>query len=402
MEIQYTYKFRLYPTEEQKALLSKHFGCVRYVYNLFLDKRTKFYLDAKEKQLAKKTLNYFDCAKELTKIKSQQETIWLNECNAQSLQHSLKHLESGFNRFFKKLGKYPKLKNKHSKQSFRVPQFIKIESDKLIIRKFLEGIKIDQHRKIDGMIQNATIIKNPSNQYFACIGVTRNIEPKPKLDNIVGIDLGIKSLVISSNGTRIENIKPLKNLEKKLKIKQKQLSRTKSDSNGRIKARLKLAKIHQKIANIRNDHLHKTSFKLISENQTIILEDLSVKDMMKDHRYAKSIADCSWSELVRQINYKANWYGRSIIKIDRYFPSSKTCHNCKFIKEDLTIKDREWICPRCKMEHDRDYNAALNILTQGRNMLNLTDGTSGLADCPDVRLVSNDEQLVGSEVFKKK
>ena len=394
MKQEYTYKFRLYPTKSQEILLVKHFGSIRYVYNLFLDKRTKFYLNAKEKQLAKKTLNYNDTAKELTQIKQQPETEWLNECNSQSLQHSLKHLDSAFNRFFKKVSKYPRFKSRKNKQSFRVPQFVVVEEGKIYFPKFKTGIKIEQHREIEGSIENATISRNVAGQYFASIGVVRNIEHKIKADKTIGIDLGIKSLVVCSDGTRFENIKPLKQLEKLVRIRQKAVSRTNKQSNGRTKARLKLGKIQVKIANIRNNHLHQISHKLVSENQTLILEDLSVKNMMGNHRLAKSIGDCSWSELVRQICYKSDWYGRKVIKIDRYFPSSKTCSSCGYIKDDLTLKDREWNCPRCNTQHDRDYNSSVNILRQG---CNLTAGMAGLAACPDVRPVSNNGQLVGAE-----
>ena len=385
---------RIFPTKEQEVLLSKHFGSIRYVYNLFLDRRTKFYLEAKEKQLAKKSLSYVDTAKELTKIKSQPETEWLNECNSQSLQHSLKHLDSAFNRFFKKLAKYPRFKSRKNKQSFRIPQFVKVELGKIYFPKFKEGIRMDDHRGIVGELQNATITRNVAGQYFACIGVTRNIEPKMKTNKAVGIDLGIKSLVVCSDGSRFENIKPLKQLEKLVRIRQKALSRTDKKSNGRTKARLKLGKLQVKVANIRHNHLHQISHKLVSENQTIILEDLSVKNMMSNHKLAKSIGDCSWSELVRQITYKSDWYGKSVIKIDRYFPSSKTCSKCGYINEHLSLNDREWECPRCKVVHDRDYNASQNILRQG---LNLTVGTTVLATCPDVRPISNNGQLVGVE-----
>jgi putative transposase len=385
---------RIFPTKEQEVLLSKYFGSIRYVYNLFLDRRTKFYLEAKEKQLAKKSLSYVDTAKELTKIKSQPETEWLNECNSQSLQHSLKHLDSAFNRFFKKLAKYPRFKSRKNKQSFRIPQFVTVKLGRLHFPKFKEGIRMDDHREISGEIQNATITRNVAGQYFACIGVTRNIEPKMKTNKTVGIDLGIKSLVVCSDGTRFENIKPLKQLEKLVRIRQKALSRTEKKSNGRTKARLRLGKLQVKVANIRHNHLHQISHKLVSENQTIILEDLSVKNMMRNHKLAKSIGDCSWSELVRQINYKSDWYGKKVIKIDRYFPSSKTCSKCGYINGHLSLKDREWKCPRCNVVHDRDYNASQNILRQG---LNLTVGTTELATCPDVRPVSNNRQLAGVE-----
>jgi putative transposase len=394
VKIEYTYKLRLNPTKEQEVLLSKHFGSIRFVYNHFLDRRTKFYLESKEKQLAKKTLTYVDMAKELTQIKSNEETVWLNDCNSQSLQHAIKHLDSAYNRFFKKLAKFPKFKSKKNKQSFRIPQFVTIEDGRIHFPKFKEGIRIDQHREVEGEINNATITRNKAGQYYACIGVTRTIESKPKINKTVGIDLGIKSLVTCSDGKTFENINTTKKYEKQLKLRQKELSRTKKGSKGRDKARLRVGKVHQKITNIRQNNIHQITSKLINENQVICLEDLSVKNMMSNHCLAKAIGDASWGELVRQLTYKAGWYGRTIIKIDRYFPSSKTCSHCGYINENLTLSDREWKCPRCQTVLDRDYNASLNILRQG---LNLTVGTTGLAACPDVRPTSNSGQLVGAE-----
>ncbi len=395
MKQDYTYKLRLTPTKEQEVLLSKHFGSIRYVYNLFLDRRTKFYLEAKEKQLAKKTLTYVDMAKELTQIKTHEETEWLNEVNSQSLQHSLKHLDGAYNRFFKKLAKFPRFKSKKNKQSFRIPQFVTIANKRIHFPKFKEGIKIDLHREIEGEINYATITRNKAGQYYACIGVTRTIEPKSKTDKMIGIDLGIKSLVVCSDGQTFPNIKTTKQYEKQLRLRQKELSRTKKGSKGRDKARLKVGKIQVKIANIRHNHLHQITSKLIRDNQTIVCEDLSVKNMMSNRCLSKSIGDASWGELVRQLTYKAGWYGRKLIKIDRYFPSSKTCSHCGYINEGLTLDQREWKCPRCQENLDRDLNASLNILRQGLN--NLMVGTTKLAACPDVRPIRNNGQLVGAE-----
>jgi putative transposase len=390
----YTYKLRLTPTKEQEVLLSKHFGSIRWTYNFFLDRRTRFYLEAKEKQLAKKTLTYVDMAKELTKIKEQPETEWLNECNAQSLQHAIKHLDGAYNRFFKKLAKFPRFKSKKNKQSFRVPQFVTIKDGRIYFPKFKEGIKIDQHRPVEGEINYATIIKNKAGQYYACIGVSRNIEKKSKLDKIIGIDLGVKTLVQCSDGQRFDNIKATKKYEKLLKTRQQALSRTKKDSKGRDKARLRVGKLQVKIANIRHNHLHQITSKLINENQVICLEDLSVKNMMANHCLSKSIGDVSWGELVRQLTYKADWYGRKLVKIDRFFPSSKTCSHCGYVNDNLTLNMREWDCPRCQRRLDRDFNASQNILRQG---LNLTVGTTELAVCPDVRPIKNNGRLVGTE-----
>jgi len=386
---------RLYPNKEQEVLLSKHFGSIRFVYNLFLDRRTKFYLEAKEKQLAKKTLTYVDMAKELTQIKSKEETEWLNEINSQSLQHAIKHLDSAYNRFFKKLAKFPRFKSKKNKQSFRIPQFVKVELGKIYFPKFKEGIRMDDHRGIVGEINYATITRNKAGQYYACIGVTREIAPKMKTNKTIGIDLGLKSLVVCSDGQRFDNIKTTKKYEQKLRLRQKELSRTKKGSKGRDKARLKVGKVQVKIANIRHNHLHQITSKLVNENQVICLEDLSVKNMMANHCLSKSIGDASWGELVRQLTYKAGWYGKKIVKIDRFFPSSKTCSHCGYINDGLTLDQREWDCPRCQRNLDRDLNASQNILRQGLN--NLMVGTTKLAACPDVRPVSNNGQLVGAE-----
>lgn len=397
MEQKYTYKLRLSPTNAQKVLLGRHFGCTRFVYNLFLDRRMKFYSEAKEKQLTNKTLTCADMAKELTQIKRNKETKWLNDCNAQSLQQAIKHLDVAYNRFFKKISKFPRFKSKSNKQSFNVPQHVKIRNGRVYFPKFKEGIEIDQHREVEGEINFASITRNKAGQYHACVGVTRVIEHLQKADKSIGIDLGIKSLVVCSDGHRFENIKTIKKYEKHLRIRQKELSRTKKDSNGRYRAKLKVGKLHVKIANIRNNNLHQITSKLISENQVICMEDLAVKNMMKNHCLAKAIGDASWGELVRQITYKADWYGRRVIKIDRFFPSSKTCANCGYVNEDLALNQREWKCPQCARVLDRDLNASLNILMRG---LSLTVGTTELAACPDVRPVSDSRQLAGAETHE--
>ena len=399
MKKEYTYKFRLFPTEEQKVLLNRHFGSVRYVYNHFLDRRNKHYLSAKEKQLAKKSLNYLDDAKALTELKQQTDTAWLYDCNAQSLQHSLKHLDGAFNRFYKKLGGFPKFKSRRSKQSFRVPQTVEIKEGKLYFTKFMDGIAYDQHREVEGEIQNATITRNPAGQYFACIGVIKDIQSKPKTEKAIGIDLGIKTLAIGSDGTIYQNIKPYRNLEKLIAQRTKAFERTKrvktdeidsngknivKDSKGRIKAREYLAKVYNRASNIRSNHLHQISSKIVNENQVIVMEDLNVSGMMKNRKLSKSIWDCSWSELTRQIIYKADWYGREVIKVDRFYPSSKTCGSCGYINSDLTLEDRDWTCPRCEVKHDRDRNAANNILRQGLNLKNRS-GTTELAECLGVK-----------------
>jgi putative transposase len=383
--INYTYEFRLYPDDAQKVKLAQHFGCCRWVYNTFLDKRVQYYLTSKEKKLAKKSLNYVDTAKQLTKLKKEYD--WLRSTNAQSLQHSLKNLDGAFNSFYKKLKGFPRFKSRRDKQSFRIPQHVKVKDGKLHIVKFKEGIKVRLHRPIEGEICNATISKNRAGQYFVCIGVMWDCPKQlPKTNKVVGIDLGLKDLATCSDGTIYRNIKPYRNLEKHRKILAQAHSRCELKSKGKEKARLRLAKLDNKIANIRNNHLHQISNRIVRENQTIILEDLNVKGMMKNHRLAKSIADVSFFELVRQITYKANWYGRKVIKIGRFFPSSKTCFYCGYINDSLSLNDRKWTCPRCSKVLDRDLNAARNIHRQGLNTMNQTAGIAELAECLGVKL----------------
>jgi putative transposase len=380
--VDYTYKFRLYPTKEQETKLAKHFGCVRWTYNYFLDRRVKFYLTAKEQDLEKKSLNYNDDARELTKVKKEVE--WLKEVNSQSLQYSLKNLDSGFNRFYKKLARFPKFKNKHAKQSFSIPQCVKVKDKHLYIVKFREGIEMEQHRIINGDIRHASISKNKAGQYFVCLGVKRHIPYLPLVNKSVGIDLGLKELATCSDGKVFHNPKPYRNLEIHRRVLAKALSRTIKGGKGREKARLRLARLDNYIHNIRQDHLHKVSHQIISENQTIVLEDLNIKGMMKNRRLSKSIGDCSLYEFVRQITYKAKWYGREVIRISRWFPSSKTCGKCGYVNDVLTLADREWNCPRCNVVLDRDRNAANNILRQGLNSENRTVGITEIANCHGV------------------
>jgi len=385
----YTYKYRIYPNESQQVLLNKHFGCVRFIYNYFLNQRVNAYMDQQ------KTLNYYDNATSLTKLKK--ELVWLKEVNSQSLQFSLKCLENAYGKFFTKSAKFPRFKNKKSKQSFCVPQHGKIESNLLFIGKFKQGIKIVIDRPIVGIIKHITVSKNPSGQYFACICVEREIKKLPPKTKVVGIDLGIKTLAVQSDGEVYANIRPYRTLEKQLVKLQQWFSRTTKGTNLHEKIRLRIAKLYQKISNIRNDHLQKVSWQIINNNGIIVLENLNVKGMMKNHCLAKSIADVSLSELIRMIKYKANWYGRTVLQISRWFPSSKTCYDCNYIKQDLTLEEREWFCPKCGVKHDRDLNAANNIKKQGIT----TVGTTGLAWGVEVRPKSDETFAIGHSALKQ-
>lgn len=363
----YTYEFRIYPTKEQEIVFAKHFGSSRFIYNYFLHQRKEHYLNTNETE--KRTLNYYDNARELTKLKKGKEYEWLREINSQSLQFSLKCLEVSFQRFYRKVSKFPKFRSKSHKQSFHIPQGFSIENNNLWIPKLKIPIKINLHREIEGKICGITIKKNPSGKYFACILVERNIKELKKNNKQIGIDLGLKDFIIDSNGNKIDNPKYYRKQEKELKYNQKQLSKKVKGSNNRNKQRIIVAKIHEKISNKRKDFSHKVSSKLINENQVICLESLSVKNMIKNHKLAKSISDTSWGTFANMLTYKANLYGRTISKIDRFFPSSKLCNNCGYINESLKLSNREWTCESCNKVHDRDINAAKNILRQGLNLV---------------------------------
>jgi len=377
----YTYKFRLYPNTDQQIRLGQHFGCCRFVYNHFLEQRKNAYL------ATKKSPNYYAQAAALTKLKNEKE--WLYDTNSQVLQFELKCLQGAYNNFFEKRAKLPKFHSRKDKQSFTIPQFVEVKDSKLHFPKFKDGIKIKQHREIEGEIRHATVSMNRAGQYFVAILVERNMPKLPITEKEVGIDLGITALTTCSDGRTYKNIRPYISLERRLRALNKSLHRKKLGSNNRERARKLLTKCHVKIANIRNDHLHKVSRSIIDENQVIVLETLNVSGMLRNHRLAKSIADVSLSELVRQIEYKASWYGRTVIKVDRWFPSSKTCSECGFVLNSLPLGIREWVCPKCKAKHNRDKNAAINILNEGKR----TVGTTGLAYGLNVRPKSNQRRL---------
>lgn len=366
MIINKAYIFRLYPSNSQIELLAKHFGCCRFIYNHFLRQRIDYYTLNKGKE--KQSLNYHDTAKMLTELKKQPDTSWLNESNSQSLQQSLRHLDNAYNNFFNNGFKFPNFKKKSRKQSFSVPQHFKIdvETKQLHIPK-LSPLKIVLHRKIEGKMKNVTISKTPSGKYFASIlcEIERDIKPKQKGGEI-GIDLGLKSFLVASNGEIVYAPKYLHKSESKLKYFQKLLSRKIKGSNRKNKARIRVARIHEKISNQRNDFLHKLSCRLVSENQAIFTENLNVKGIMANHCLAKSVSDSGWSEFIRQLKYKTKWDGVYFGQIDRFFPSSKRHNSCGWINESLTLADREWTCQGCGQVVDRDFNAAQNILQFGK------------------------------------
>ncbi len=398
-EVKYkAYKFRLLPTEEQSVLLSKHFGCARFIYNHFLKEKQDHYL------LNKKTLNYNNCCSSLTKLKKQNDYIWLNEVNAQTLQYSLKNLENAYQAFFSKKSKFPKFKNKkNNHEFFHISQGIKfLKNNKIIIPKFKKGIRFIKHRELKGKICSATVSRTPTGKYY--ISILTEQEPTKHLEKTgknIGIDLGIKDFAITSEGRRYTNPKFLYKFQKKLKTAQQHLSRKEKGSKSRDRARIKVARIHEKITNSRNDMQHKVSSSLIKKYDMIALEDLNVKGMVKNHNLAKAISDSSWSSFVTKLEYKAQWYGKEVIKIDRFFPSSKTCSDCGHVKESLSLDERVWTCI-CGSKHDRDVNASKNILKRG--LVIQSSGTDDYRNGAKVRPidVSKASKGTGVEVSKKK
>jgi len=349
------FRYRIYPTEEQKVLLNKHIGSVRFLYNLALETKQMAWVSNRV------NLSCFELHQQITDLKKECE--WLKEVNAQSLQKSIANLDRAYTAFFKGQNSFPKFKSKsRGKQSFNVPQNVKIKDNKLIIPKFREGIDIVLHRPPKGVMKQATISRTPTGKYFVSILCETGDECKPKSklteENTVGIDLGIKNFAITSDGEVFENPKHLRKAQLKLKYIQRKYSKYKGK-----RTKYKLAKAHEKVANQRKNFLHKVSSKLIRENQSIALENLNVSGMLKNHNLAQAISDASWSSFVSMLEYKADWYGVNLLKIGRFAPSSKTCSCCGSINKELTLKDRSWTCSNCGSFLDRDKNAACNIKT---------------------------------------
>lgn len=378
-----SFRYRIYPTEVQAELINKHIGSSRFLYNLALETKTMAYAG---NQI---NLSCFDLIKQLPDLKK--ECSWLKEVNSQSLQAPIRNLDNAFTRFYKGQAKFPKYKSKRKgKQSFYIPQNVIVENGKLVIPKFKEGIEIVLHRETKGAIKSATISRTPTGKYFVSIlcdtGEDCKSKFKVKKETTVGIDLGIKNFLITSDGVVIDNPKYLREAESRLKYVQRKYSKHKGK-----RTKSKLAKLHEKVVNQRKDFLHKESFKLVSENQTIAIEDLNVKGMLKNHCLAKSINDASWSTFVTMLEYKAEWYDKNLLTIGRFEPSSKVCSNCGKVNKELTLKDREWTCVKCNTKHDRDVNAAVNIKNFAlRNYVSGTD-TKNQDELPRLRGVLTPE-----------
>ena len=372
-QIYRTYKFRIYPNKEQQAVLARYFGSVRFVYNHFLAERKQQYEETQHSD------DYYKQAKSLTELKKQEEYSWLKEINSQTLQHALRHLETAYVNFFRGTAKFPNFKSKKSKNSFSVPQNCSLSSGRIYIPKFKEGIKVKEHRKVKGLVKQMTISLTPTGKYYVSILTEELYEAIQKTNKSVGIDLGLKDFVITSEGKKYKNHRYIKQYEKELAMAQKHLSRKQHGSNSYEKQRRKVAKIYEKISSCRLDMQHKVSLDLVRKYDIICLEDLNIKGMVKNHRLAKAINDASWGQFVSMLTYKAELNDKQVIKIDRWYPSSKTCHNCGWVNEGLKLSDRQWVCPHCGEIIDRDINAAKNILSEGIRKISVghTDYTDG-------------------------
>jgi putative transposase len=352
-------KYRLYPNKEQEILLAKHFGCARFVYNYCLNAKKAAWEERKE------NLTRYDLCALLPKLKKEEETSWLSEVNAQSLQGSLVSLDMAFTKFFHKQADFPKFKNKFSNQSFTVPQDGRVEEKSVWIPK-LHSIRAAIDRPVVGKIKKITISKTTTGKYFASALCDDGEAVPSKLpvteERTIGIDLGLKTFATLSTGEKIENPRHLKKSLARLRRAQRKSSRRKKGSSNRKKQNRVVACIHEKVTNRRNDFLHKLTTRLVHENQTdsFAIEDLAVENMMKNHRLARAIGDAGWSTFVMMLTYKAERLGKNILTIGRYEPSSKSC-SCGIVNKELKLSDRVWTCQRCGKAHDRDLNAAQNI-----------------------------------------
>lgn len=374
MLVNKAFKFRIYPTREQEILIAKTIGCSRFVFNRFLGEWNDTYKETG------KGLTYNSCSAELTKLKK--ELVWLKEVDSIALQSSLKHLADSYTRFFEKQNKAPRFKSKKNDiQSYTTKgtnNNIAIVGNKVKLPK-LGYVRFAKNREVEGRILNATIRRNPSGKYFVSILTETEVQPLEKTESSIGIDLGITDFAILSDGRKINNNKFTSRVEKKLKREQRKLSRRALnaknngvnllDAKNYQKQKRKVARLHEKVMNQRDDFLNKLTTEIIKNHDIVCIEDLNIKGMLCNYKLAKSISDVSWSAFVSKLEYKAKWYDKTIVKISRWFPSSQICSDCGHREGKKTLEMRNWICPVCQEQHDRDINASKNILAEGLRTL---------------------------------
>lgn len=362
MDIKRAYRFRFYPSPEQETILAQTFGCARFAYNHMLRLRT----DAWYKE--QRRVGYHETSAALTLLKKQPEFVWLNEVSSVPVQQALRHLQTSFSNFFAKRAAYPNFKRKDDKQAAEyTASAFKWDGTTLKLARMSEPLNIVWSRLIPKAAKptTVTVSKDKAGRYFVSLLCDDGVQAKPEVTGKVGIDLGLTHFAILSTGEKIAAPNTYRKYEAKLAKLQRRLAKKQKGSKNRGKAKLKAAKVHAAITDSRKDFLHKLSTRLINENQVIAVETLAVKNMVKNRHLSKSISDAGWSEFVRQLEYKALWSGRTLVGIDKWYPSSKRCNCCGYVMKKLPLNIRTWECPECKTSHDRDINAARNILAAG-------------------------------------
>ena len=362
MEVKRAYRFRFYPTPEQEQILARTFGCARFAYNHMLRLRSDAWLQRQER------VGYHETSAALTALKKTPEHAWLNEVSSVPVQQALRHLQTAFSNFFAKRARYPQFKRKDGVQSAEyTTSAFKWDGQALKLAKMDAPLAVRWSRQIPkaAKVTTVTVSRDTAGRYFASLLCDDAVAAKPAAQGKVGIDLGLSHFAILSTGEKVAAPNTFRRNEAKLAKLQRRLAKKAKGSNRRKKAKHKVARLHAKIADSRRDFLHKLSTRLINENQVIAVESLSVSNMQKNRCLSKSISDASWSEFVRQLEYKANWYGRELIGIDKWYPSSKRCSDCGHTMPKMPLNVRQWTCPECGSNHDRDVNAARNVLAAG-------------------------------------
>jgi len=377
-------KVHLYPTPEQEVLLAQHFGCARWWWNFGLNKSIEAYRDT-GKGLGRSALNAL-----LPALKKSKETEWLGECYSQVLQAVTLNLTTAYKNFFEGRARFPRFKSKHSRQSIQYPQNVKVIGNTVKLPGKVGAVKAKIHRSIEGTIKTVTVSLEPSGKYYASILTEVEGEnPAPSTEGrVIGVDLGLKHFAVTSDGKKVSKYDYPRHLaehEKNLKRKQQKLARKEKGSNSRKKYRKVVARVHERVSNSRADFLHKLSRKLVNDSQVVVVENLHVKGMVRNHNLAKAIFDAGWGMFTNFLAYKLEKKGGRLVEIDRWFPSSKLCCNCYHQVEEMPLDVREWTCPHCNTRHDRDGNAATNTRAEGIRMLQV-DGVSISADRGEVSL----------------